>query len=316
MHPSVSVIIPCYNADFYIREAVESVLWQQGDFDLIEILIVDDRSDDENTTTVLKELAITDKVHVLENTGQKGPGAARNTGIDHATGDWIAFLDADDILTEDSINVRLAASKRFPQCGWIGGDFRIWYGGETFETESFFRSRPMPKKLLHEAFQEKQPILLKHPVREFLLSGLTNTCASLIRKDLLTKISGFDPTLRMQQDYHLFLRLANISDFVFIPDVVMNYRQHGNNSTKNDIPVFEWRVIGLLKLLNNNAFEEFSRDIKYKIFGLYINLSYKYRIQGNRFSASNAAFRALKIRPLSPTSWRALAAAWLGERKT
>jgi len=103
---TVSVIIPCFNAGRLVVEAVESIRAQTGSFSIAEILIVDDDSNDVQTHEALEELRQRPPIRVLRNSRTKGPAGARNTGAFAARGDWLAFLDADDIWLPDSLAAR------------------------------------------------------------------------------------------------------------------------------------------------------------------------------------------------------------------
>ena len=101
MGPLVSVVIPVFNGEAFLREAVQSVLAQK--YSPIEIIIVDDGSTD-GTATVARSLPET--VRYLHQTN-KGPAAARNRGIEHAQGSLIAFADADDLWPADKLELQL-----------------------------------------------------------------------------------------------------------------------------------------------------------------------------------------------------------------
>ena len=92
----VSVVMPAYNAEKVIPDAIASILAQTGDYDL-EILVADDRSTDGTRETVARLAQRHPQIVPLENTGAKGPGGGRNTCLKRATGEYIAFLDADDV---------------------------------------------------------------------------------------------------------------------------------------------------------------------------------------------------------------------------
>ena len=103
----VSIIMPVYNAEKYLREAIESVLRQTyTDF---ELLLIDDKSTD-NSKQICREYAKTDRrIVLLENNSEShGPGATRNVGLNYATGEYVYFMDADDwadkSLLECSVN--------------------------------------------------------------------------------------------------------------------------------------------------------------------------------------------------------------------
>lgn len=309
---NISVVIPCYNAGHFLRDAVRSVLAQRGAFNLVEVLVVDDRTDDEQTLEVLEEIKELGKIVVLGNAAPRGPGGARNTGVQKASGDWIAFLDADDVLTEGSLDARCQALRAYPQCKWVGGDFVYTDAAGVPEKDSFFTSRTTTARLLAKAFETNQPQLLETPVSEFLEAGLTNTCASLIATELFRSVGGFDSTLLMQQDYHLFLRLARVADFVFVPKVVMRYRLHENSLTDAGTDVFEWRVTALRRLARREEFEPYRRMISAKIAGVCLRIAYGEREAGNWWPAISAAARSVLYRPACCKAWRCLAAAILG----
>jgi glycosyltransferase involved in cell wall biosynthesis len=92
--------MPCFNAGRYLYEALESITRQTGDFNIREIIVVDDRSDDEKTLRTLSEVARIAHVVVTRNERRRGPAGARNHGAQMAKGEWISFLDADDVLVE------------------------------------------------------------------------------------------------------------------------------------------------------------------------------------------------------------------------
>src|SRR5262245_45803696 len=101
--PRVSVIVPAFNAEAYISNAINSILGQTAFADELEILIVDDRSTD-NTRQVVADLnAAYPQVKLLINERSRGPSGARNTGLLQARGEYIAFLDADDLWHDDHL---------------------------------------------------------------------------------------------------------------------------------------------------------------------------------------------------------------------
>lgn len=104
--PKVSIIVPVYNAEDYLAEAIESVLKQTcRDF---ELLLVDDRSTDNSLKICQGYRAKDDRIAVLENHSEKhGPGPARNMGLDHAAGEYIYFMDADDWIEPDLLEQAL-----------------------------------------------------------------------------------------------------------------------------------------------------------------------------------------------------------------
>lgn len=303
----ISVVMPCYNAGAYIQEAVNSVLAQSGSFTVAKIAIVDDGSTDPATISALAQLAKRPRIEIIRHGNNRGPGAARNAGVRHTESEWLCFLDADDILTERSLDVRAAASRSFPDCGWIGGDFALWLANGSIE-ESFFQSRPRPFAYLKSAFEAKTPQKLNRPVSAFIDTALTHTCAALYKRDLFMALGGFDESLMMQQDYNFFLRASTRSDFVFVPEIVMLYRQHSQNLTRDPVLVNHWRALALRKLIPSNEFAPYRRQIREKVSRIYQDSAYLLRDATKFSEARGAAISSLRYAPGNLGSWKSLLA--------
>ncbi|MBD2459423.1 glycosyltransferase family 2 protein [Oscillatoria sp. FACHB-1407] len=119
--PFVSVIIPVYNGDRYLSEAIESVLQQT--YQSFEVIVVDDGSTD-NTATVAQQFGDTIRYLYQEN---GGTAAARNTGIQMAQGDFLAFLDADDLWLEHKLAVQVRAFAEQPTLDLVSGQVEQFF---------------------------------------------------------------------------------------------------------------------------------------------------------------------------------------------
>jgi glycosyltransferase involved in cell wall biosynthesis len=126
-HPTVSVIIPLYNKAAYIGAAIDSVFAQT--FNWWELLVVDNGSEDggEAVVTCYED----PRVKLLSfSTRTGGPGAPRNFGLDHATGDWILFLDADDAIASDHLETLLATARENPSIPIIAGCWQEYFAAK------------------------------------------------------------------------------------------------------------------------------------------------------------------------------------------
>lgn len=309
----LTVVIPCHNDGDYIGAAVESVREQAG-VDVEEVIIVDDRSE-QRTRSILRALAHDGWVRVLENTGALGPAAARNVGWQCANSRWIAFLDADDVLLPGSLSRRVDALR---QCGglWVGGDFEIWWpnseGGEGAEV--FFARRPTPRRLLAAAFESGTAQLYSRPVSAFLETSLSHLCATVIARELVEAVGGFDERYRWVEDYHFFLRLARIADFVFVPDVLFRYRQHGASTTGRPVSwaPMDWHIKAFKELYSDGAFREYRPIIRRRLAWFHRGNSNHYRRAGRRHGAVTSAVAACSWEPACTDHWRSVLAAALG----
>jgi glycosyltransferase involved in cell wall biosynthesis len=193
--PLVSVIIPVFNGERFLREAVESVLAQQ--YSSLEIIVVDDGTTD-GTANVARSLPET--VRYLYQTNQ-GPAAARNRGIEQAQGSLIAFADADDLWPADKLELQLPYLIKEPAVDIVLGR--------------------MQQVLLSEAQEIAEPAFS------------VNLGSAIIRKCVFERVGLFDETMRYSEDVDWFMRARESgAAIVTIDAVTLLYRQHEENMTR------------------------------------------------------------------------------------
>lgn len=194
--PLVSVIIPAYNCERFIAEAVESV--RKQDYKPLEIIIIDDGSTD-RTSSCIKSLG-NDICYVYQS--NRGPGAARNRGIAIAKGEAIAFLDADDYWPENKLKIQMKRMRKEPEIEVILG--RIQCTGVLTEAD---------KKIRFEGPDNTM-------ISVCLGSGV-------FRRSVFHKVGMFDETLRHYEDHDWFLRARekNVA-MVILQDVTLYNRRN------------------------------------------------------------------------------------------
>lgn len=197
-----SVVIPLYNKEKYIREAVESVLAQ--DYKHFEIIIVNDGSTDASLDKIQD---ITDPRIRIINKENAGVGAARNTGISHASFEWIALIDADDIWTPNHLSELKLIIEQFPSSGLISTSKKSFYG-DSNKIVSDLDSSPQNKTRLINYFLE--PII--------------QTSAAAIRRDAFEEIGGFS-NHKNGEDIEYWVRLALSYPVAFSDRVTCYYRR-------------------------------------------------------------------------------------------
>ena len=197
MEHLVSVIIPVFNGERFLREAVQSVL-DQGDSSA-EIIVVDDGSTD-GTATVARSFAET--VRYLHQTNQ-GPAAARNRGIEHARGSLLAFADADDLWPANKLDLQLSYLLQDPEIDIVLG--RI-----------------------------QQVRMLETVTEEFAEPAFSvNLGSAIIRKSVFDRVGLFDETMRYSEDVDWFMRAREAgARIVTIDAITLLYRQHEQNMTR------------------------------------------------------------------------------------
>lgn len=205
--PEVSIIIPAYNAERTILETIQSV--QQQTFDDFEIIIINDGSRDRTLELIQ---TIQDKRLRIFSYENGGLPVARNRGISHATGEFIAFLDADDLWTTDKLELQLTALKQHPDAGVA---YSWTYFMDVDEQGKPISLLPSPQYPFQGNIYEK---LL---VSDFIHSG-SNT---LIRRENIDLIGEFDSTLKSCEDWDYWVRLAACCHFVVVPKYQVFYRR-------------------------------------------------------------------------------------------
>jgi glycosyltransferase involved in cell wall biosynthesis len=207
VNPKVSVIIPVYNGARFLGRAIESVVSQT--YPNWELIVVDDGSTDE-TLRVLSAFGSRLQVIRQENLGQS---VARNTGMQSARGEYIAFLDSDDMWDSEFLETMVSVASQHPQAS-------VYYcSARLMDAEG----RDLPQ--LTSACLAPTNLIYKTLLRaNFLIVG-----AVLIRRSAILAVGLFDPSLRAVEDWDLWLRLARNHVFVGIPKCLVRKRLHSSS---------------------------------------------------------------------------------------
>jgi glycosyltransferase involved in cell wall biosynthesis len=196
----VNVIIPVFNGERFLAEAIDSVLAQT--YRPLEILIVDDGSTD-GSARIARDYAQHESNVLYFRQSNCGPAAARNAGLQHAHGHAIAFLDADDLWTPSKLASQAAALRDSPSGGIVLG-------------------RLQRLKLIHSQG------FVPHGASELAL----NLGASLIRRQVFGAVGTFDESLRLADDWDWYMRARELAVSILVQDdVVLFYRRHDDNLT-------------------------------------------------------------------------------------
>jgi glycosyltransferase involved in cell wall biosynthesis len=210
MPPLVSVIIPAFNSAQYMADAVESVFAQT--YSEVECIVVDDGSTD-RTNEILKELL---KVHPGLKTARKtngGPSSARNMGLRESTGDFISFLDADDVLLPDKIERQVAFLDAHPDVGLVYGDSLI--ASETLRPVQMYTTE-MPRDL--------------EPIDALCYRNWFGVMDPLVRRAVTDRIGKFDEELAGAEDWDYWIRSARVARISYLAGAVSLYRQHAGQA--------------------------------------------------------------------------------------
>jgi glycosyltransferase involved in cell wall biosynthesis len=209
--PRVSVVIATYNMGAYLPLAIRSALEQTTP--VHDIQVIDDGSTD-GTHEVMRQFADHPQVRyqIQPNGGQ---AKAKNRGIRAAEGEFIGFLDADDLWTPNKTEIELAAFAAQPQVGIVYTDF--------MNIDEQGNRLPTPKR---EYFSGRISGRL-------LVDNFVNYGAALVRRECFEELGVFDETLPMAIDYDLWLRFSAKYEFLYLDEVTILYRRWSGQMSHN-----------------------------------------------------------------------------------
>ena len=212
MRPSISVIIPNHNYARYLETTIESVLNQSvGNLDLI---IVDNGSTDDSRDVISRYRSELTAIY-QEDLGQ---ASARNTGLKHAKGELISFLDADDYWEPKKLEMQLEK---------LNDDYQFIYSGlRQFDSESGATLSSVKPKFEGDC----SLAYLEFPTTAIVPAGESSV---LMTHSLVAKVGKFNEKLNSATGRDFFRRCSNFTKFGFVDSELVNYRIHGNNMSDN-----------------------------------------------------------------------------------
>jgi glycosyltransferase involved in cell wall biosynthesis len=207
----VSVVIPTYNRAYILAGALQSVLSQS--FHDFEVLVVDDASTDA-TRELVTQFADA-RVRYLRQDTNRGVGAARNLAVESARGEYISFLDSDDVWRADKLQREVSFLDSTQEIDAVFSDLEKTDHGRV--CESFMRTTPVfGKRLPTERYQDPQ-VLPQHEMYLCLLQEIPIKPSALtVRRRLFSEIGVFNSSLRSGEDWEFLLRFARLHRFGYI----------------------------------------------------------------------------------------------------
>ncbi len=316
--PLVSIIMPVYNREKFLQDAINSI--QAQTFTNWELIIVDDGSSD-NSVSLLKALtsSLENKVIIIEQANQ-GPAGARNNGFKHAQGSYIAFFDSDDLWKKFHLTESIKAFQKHPALSWVySACERVNYFTKELLLQSTFYTEAKPNKLFEIAIRYESGVYELNTQKAILLqltSGLDNGLQnSVLHRKVLDTIKI--PNFRVGED-RLFIIMVLKHGFRmgFIDKIHVTYHVHDENisDTNKDDGNYDKRIEALERLITakqalpnivsftKNEMQAYKKTLAKEI---YWELGYALYQQSGQYSrALRTYLKAIKIWPKEPKYYK------------
>lgn len=220
--PLVSVIMNCYNSDKYLKEAIDSVIAQT--YTNWEIIFWDNQSTDKSAEIV--KSYNDERIKYFYAPKHTLLGEARNLAVEKAGGKWTCFLDCDDVWYSNKLEVQLQN---------IPNDIGMIYSRMEFLIEKSGTQTNMGKSISQNIYPKRKNLPTGEIFDKLLFECFIPLPSVLIRSELFHQVGGIDGSLKVAEDYDIFLKIAKISKVKAIDSVSCKYRVHENNLSHANI---------------------------------------------------------------------------------
>jgi len=288
--PRVSVIVIAYNAEPYITQTLDHVLAQTyRDFELI---VVDDGSRD---GTAERIRAFGDRVTYLHQPNSGACSKPRNTGIEAARGDILAFIDSDDLMAPDRLANEVAFLDRHPDVGLVFSNYKD-FTTEGIRDQDHFASCPQLHARLEQPREDSDGlILVPADSTELLLTETFGSSSPTLRRDVVARTGGFDEGLKASEDYEFQFRVASQVNIAVLPRVGWLKRSHSNNMSSNTPNILKYKIITRQRILDRETEPRRRRKLRGMLATYYSSLAY-YHTGRDNSAAWRCAMTSLRLR--------------------
>ncbi|PQV62865.1 Glycosyltransferase involved in cell wall bisynthesis [Abditibacterium utsteinense] len=225
MSTSISVVVPVYNRGARIQKTLDSVLQQT--LAPVEILVIDDGSSDESAAWIENHYRGEKTLRVIRQENQ-GVAAARNRGLQEARGQYIAFLDHDDVWRPDKLKRQLEVALRHPDAAVI---YSLWRDVDG-------NAMPLPDEYWNTHFHNWTP--RTGSVYDWVCGmpcPIVSMSVPLLKTQTLRDIGGFEPATVPCDDWDLWLRLSRENRFEMVPEKLVDYVHHGEQQSSDLVSI-------------------------------------------------------------------------------
>ncbi len=234
----LSVVMPACNAEQYISEAIESILYQT--FKDFEFVIIDDASIDNTWTIIQKHARNDNRIIPLKNKDNLKLSRTLNKGIAVSKGKYIARMDADDISVKDRFQKQFDYMERNPEVGILGGTMEL-------------------RDINNRIIGKRQYSLTDRQIRKMIYRYCPFCHPSImIRKSVLDQAGGYDGKWNPAEDYDLYFRIGKYSRFANLEDILLRYRVIPMSMTTGLTNEMYFKTLNIRKKYSNDDFYKMS----------------------------------------------------------
>lgn len=230
MPPKVSVNMCCYNSERFLKATIQSILRQS--YENYELIIIDDGSSD-GTAEIIK--GFNDQRIKYYYQANKGLSASRNRAVRHSSGEYVAFIDHDDIWLPDKLAQQVALLDTDPAVGLVYTDAYM----VNWRTKQ-------KKRFSGMVTMSAGQVLDKLFLCDFIILS-----SIIVRKRLFELVGYFDEKLTLAEDYDFLFRAAKTTRFAYVPLPAVEYTIHSSNSTRNKLVAHQEEILVLYRYLAN-----------------------------------------------------------------
>jgi len=281
----ISAVVPAYNAEAFISQALASIQQQSTSID--EIIVVDDGSID-GTEAVVRSCA-PEAIYIRQC--NQGPSAARNRGVEAASGDWIAFLDADDQWTTEKTAAQLSVLKKYPELRLIASDMKEIDTNGSETTPSV-----LAKHRQRDFYQALNGAPVPNALSRLVRKNFIPTGTVLVQRNALLQAGLFNPQIRFGEDLELWAKIACHHPMTCLSAIHMLRRQHATNTTSNTGPMLKdlVRVMRSIASYGGERLKQQGINPSILIASALADLGYWQFSQANYSEARHSFFHSLR----------------------
>lgn len=278
----VSIVIPAYNADRYIREAIDSALYQT--YSDREVIVVDDGSTDE-TARILANYG--DKIRVIRQANQ-GTAAACNTAAIAAQGSWVAFLDADDVWFPEKLSKQLAMCAKFV----------------ISHTDSVCFGAALPDEIRRSSFTN---LYEGSVLPQLLVSNFIIKSSVLMSRQAFISAGGFPKCHEAVEDWPLWLKVCAKGDLGYVAEALVKYRVHPASKSMKARATCAAHVAIISEAFGIGGVGEFHQNLRRRALAASFGINSHYAATSEDWPfAIRCALNALRFEPFALGVWKTL----------